>query len=80
MQEITILILKECESSNSEPWLVMSLRGRNDIDGPTECTTEFLDHANKIDFEPGAETFFEGVSDMKLLGDCYLVIFKKNRN
>jgi len=60
-----------CGSSNSEPWLTMFLVGKDGKNGPSNCTTNVLDHAGVTDYKPGTQVTFEGEDDKSALGECY---------
>ena len=52
----------------------MFIVGKDGKNGPSNCTTNNLDHAGVTDYKPGTQVTFEGEDDKSALGECFQVI------
>ena len=52
----------------------MFIVGKDGKTGPSNCTTNELDHVGVIDYKPGTKVTFEGEDDKSALGECFQVI------
>ena len=62
-----------CSSNAIEGGLKLTLKGEQSTSGPTSCSTEGLDHTNKIDYAAKTDAVFKGEEDKDILDNCYLV-------